>query len=93
MKCNTCGSRTCFTHGVPWHTGLSCEEFDLVQSGGLDSSAASNDEKAPAPQDAYSLSEDSMRKIEERRATEETIKQTTKRCPNCGRNIEKNGGW
>jgi hypothetical protein len=40
-----------------------------------------------------SLSKDQTRFIEDRRATEQTISQTTKPCPNCGKNIEKNGGW
>ncbi|KEY72511.1 hypothetical protein S7711_09462 [Stachybotrys chartarum IBT 7711] len=88
VKCNTCGSRTCFLHGVPWHTGLSCEEYDAIQSSSADQSIRS---------DAFtltfaSLSKDQTQFIEDRRATEQTIKQTTKPCPNCGRNIEKNGG-
>ncbi|KAH7304021.1 hypothetical protein B0I35DRAFT_363897 [Stachybotrys elegans] len=89
VKCNMCGSRTCFLHGVPWHTGLSCEEYDAIQS----SSAERNIRPDASPVTFASLSKDQTRVIEERRATEQVIKQTTKPCPNCGRNIEKNGGW
>lgn len=28
MTCFHCGARTCFTHQLPWHEGLTCLEFD-----------------------------------------------------------------
>jgi hypothetical protein len=28
MICNTCGFSTCVHHKLPWHTGLTCAEFD-----------------------------------------------------------------
>lgn len=28
MTCEDCGSRSCFTHQVPWHEGKTCAEFD-----------------------------------------------------------------
>ncbi|KAL7923196.1 hypothetical protein ACQKWADRAFT_326132 [Trichoderma austrokoningii] len=28
MKCTSCGNLTCFHHKKPWHTGLTCKEFD-----------------------------------------------------------------
>ncbi|CAE6523782.1 unnamed protein product [Rhizoctonia solani] len=30
MSCYYCHSPACFTHRVPWHHGLTCEEYDLV---------------------------------------------------------------
>ena len=34
-----------------------------------------------------------QKQVEEDKASEETIKTTTKPCPKCHRHIEKNGGW
>ncbi|CAG8511480.1 10940_t:CDS:2, partial [Scutellospora calospora] len=27
ITCKACGQKSCFTHDVPWHDGLTCEEF------------------------------------------------------------------
>ncbi|KAG9293823.1 hypothetical protein G9A89_019161 [Geosiphon pyriformis] len=27
MTCHACGAKSCFTHDVPWHEGLKCDEF------------------------------------------------------------------
>lgn len=32
VKCSSCGGRTCFQHKGPWHAGLTCDDWDLVQS-------------------------------------------------------------
>ncbi|PQE24657.1 Ring finger domain-containing protein [Rutstroemia sp. NJR-2017a WRK4] len=29
VKCHICNTRFCFNHQVPWHEGLSCEEYSL----------------------------------------------------------------
>ena len=29
IKCQDCGQRSCFTHRVPWHTGMTCAEYDM----------------------------------------------------------------
>jgi hypothetical protein len=34
-----------------------------------------------------------LRRAQELRASKETIERTTKPCPKCKWNIEKNGGW
>lgn len=28
VTCRYCRSRSCFTHNLPWHTGLTCEQYD-----------------------------------------------------------------
>lgn len=28
VKCNACEEESCFKHDVPWHTGLSCSQYD-----------------------------------------------------------------
>ncbi|ATZ53317.1 hypothetical protein BCIN_09g01870 [Botrytis cinerea B05.10] len=40
MTCGTCSFKTCFTHKIPWHTGLTCGQFDVQNRG-----AASEQEK------------------------------------------------
>ena len=32
MVCNACQFRTCVFHGLPWHEGQTCEEFDCDDS-------------------------------------------------------------
>lgn len=31
MTCQDCDFKTCFTHKVPWHVGLTCTEYDARQ--------------------------------------------------------------
>ncbi|OTA04992.1 hypothetical protein A9Z42_0055890 [Trichoderma parareesei] len=71
-------------HKVPWHAGVTCEEFDLTQS----DSAAS----LPQGNRAVELAE-ARRHKRDNDASEATIKSTTKACPSCKSQIEKNGGW
>ncbi|KAL5637158.1 hypothetical protein ACGC1H_000966 [Rhizoctonia solani] len=28
VTCEQCNSQSCFTHNIPWHTGLTCKQFD-----------------------------------------------------------------
>ncbi|TVY82727.1 E3 ubiquitin-protein ligase [Lachnellula suecica] len=30
IRCQNCGFRSCFLHGVPWHERLTCEEYDQM---------------------------------------------------------------
>jgi hypothetical protein len=32
MTCNSCGFQTCFIHKLPWHTGMTCPQFDARPS-------------------------------------------------------------
>ncbi|PQE32898.1 RING finger protein [Rutstroemia sp. NJR-2017a WRK4] len=41
MTCNSCGVKTCFAHKLPWHTGLTCTEYDEQQRQRLEQEAAS----------------------------------------------------
>ncbi|EGR44209.1 uncharacterized protein TRIREDRAFT_70837 [Trichoderma reesei QM6a] len=84
VKCTSCGHLTCFQHKVPWHAGVTCEEFDLTRS----DSAAS----LPQGNRAVELAE-ARRHKRDNDASEETIRSTTKACPSCKSQIEKNGGW
>ena len=30
MKCDACGQKSCFTHDVPWHSELTCTQYDKI---------------------------------------------------------------
>ncbi|KAJ4419912.1 hypothetical protein N0V85_000799 [Neurospora sp. IMI 360204] len=75
MKCPK-GHLSCYVHKVPWHKGMSCDEFDIVRM----------DPDSPAYKQH-------LRQEEENKQSEKMIALTSKPCPSCGRNIEKNGGW
>jgi hypothetical protein len=32
MTCETCSFKTCVVHKLPWHEGMTCEEFDCDES-------------------------------------------------------------
>ena len=81
MKCGACDGRTCFQHKVPWHAGLTCSEWDLLQA-------------RPGEDDDDGVAVDlKIKRYHDAKASEDTIKQIAKPCPGCARNIEKNGGW
>lgn len=67
-------------HKVPWHAGMTCDEWTSLTS--TDCSAAGE-----------TSSEALLQRAREFRASKETIDRTTKPCPNCAWNIEKDGGW
>ncbi|KAL2260430.1 hypothetical protein VTK26DRAFT_5543 [Humicola hyalothermophila] len=78
VKCVSCGSKTCFLHKVPWHAGMTCEEWDMLAE--------------PTPTEEQVSETSILQRAQELRASKEIIDRTTKPCPNCKWNIEKNGG-
>ena len=41
MTCTTCKFKTCFTHKMPWHEGLTCGQYDAEQAERVRQEAAS----------------------------------------------------
>ncbi|CAI2179038.1 92_t:CDS:2 [Funneliformis geosporum] len=33
MTCEACGEKSCYTHDVPWHKDLTCDEYDVNRRG------------------------------------------------------------
>ncbi|KAK4121569.1 hypothetical protein N657DRAFT_647749 [Parathielavia appendiculata] len=78
VKCAGCGSKTCFACKVPWHVGMTCAEWTKFE--------------APTGTSNETPTEILNRRAWELRASKATIERTTKPCPKCKWNIEKNGG-
>ncbi|KAK4097684.1 hypothetical protein N658DRAFT_569186 [Parathielavia hyrcaniae] len=83
VKCAGCGSKTCFSCKVPWHVDVTCAEWASFM-------APTSDKTAKEP--PRSAAEIFNEQAKELRASTEIIHKTTKPCPNCRWNIEKNGG-
>lgn len=32
MTCNACDFKTCFTHQMPWHEGMTCAYYDQISA-------------------------------------------------------------
>ncbi|EDO02656.1 hypothetical protein SS1G_05133 [Sclerotinia sclerotiorum 1980 UF-70] len=41
MTCGACGFKTCFTHKMPWHTGLTCNQYNTRERERLQQEEAS----------------------------------------------------
>src|SRR4051794_25589686 len=41
MRCTACSFRTCFTHKVPWHNGITCENYDMFHQSQQEQEVAS----------------------------------------------------
>ncbi|KAH6631393.1 hypothetical protein F5144DRAFT_510880 [Chaetomium tenue] len=76
VKCFSCAKNTCFVCRVPWHSGMTCREWSLSM--------------APTADDVPEHTK--SRKAQELRASKVMIYKTTKKCPRCMCNIERNGG-
>ncbi|KAI0433213.1 hypothetical protein F5Y09DRAFT_338817 [Xylaria sp. FL1042] len=82
MMCNYCHRSTCLVHRLPWHIGLTCQEFDakLLQ-------------EEPGMIERLRLLDDSLQPgAREESASIRLMIGITKRCPGCGVHIQKNGG-
>ncbi len=33
MTCDACGEKSCYTHDVPWHRDLTCDEYEVNRKG------------------------------------------------------------
>ncbi|PKS06772.1 hypothetical protein jhhlp_006846 [Lomentospora prolificans] len=64
FQCHACGGRQCTLHGVKWHEGRTCREYDAMNPS----------------------------KSKQDKASEATIKEISKECPKCKRNIIKSVG-
>lgn len=64
LKCHACGGRQCTSHGVKWHEGRTCREYEAMNPS----------------------------KSKQDKASQATIKEISKECPRCKRNIIKSVG-
>lgn len=90
VKCTSCGGQTCFQHRSTWHTGMSCEDWDVLRSFAAVASPAALGDISPSH---GGVLRERIRKAREIQASEEIIGKISKPCPGCARSIQKNGGW
>ena len=107
VTCNYCQQRFCFTHRIPWHTGLTCSQYDetpelvtQVQEAEAEEEdvegAAEVIDKSAASEEALgeleSIAKDRERRNSEVRRGEAYVQNIAKHCPNCLAPTERDGG-
>ncbi|KAI0454444.1 hypothetical protein F5B21DRAFT_238027 [Xylaria acuta] len=97
MTCHHCNKRTCVVHQLPWHSGVTCRQFDgLLGRGrrGRDKGAASLrfQEQQLEEQSAQAALEAAIQTARDERASQEEVRRTSKSCPKCKFDIQKIGG-
>lgn len=70
ITCNLCQQRSCFTHRVPWHTGLTCSQYDEAPELARQMQEAEEAEEEEGEKDVEGAAEDdklaaSLKAIEE----------------------------
>ncbi|KAI0485619.1 hypothetical protein F4859DRAFT_389142 [Xylaria cf. heliscus] len=101
MTCHNCHKRTCVVHKLPWHSGFTCRQFDArVRALGQ----GQDKETATAAAAAAASLRSREQRLEEQRAlailqrakddeaSREEVRRTSKACPNCKSDIEKDSG-
>lgn len=83
VVCVQCGHATCFTHGVPWHEGKTCKQYDWT----LPVKDTINRCGVFPPRVRSRYSPHIIRVV-----SRVEIWWSTRRCPGCGQRIRKNGG-
>ncbi|KZT55753.1 hypothetical protein CALCODRAFT_498223 [Calocera cornea HHB12733] len=68
LTCHACGFQSCAVHQLPWHKGLTCEEWEKAHGGWWDP----------------------VRRRE--RGVRRWVGRKTRKCPGCGKDIEKQDG-
>ena len=108
VTCNLCQQRACFTHRVPWHTGLTCRQYDEApelarhsheaeeaEEEGDNEGAAEDDKLAAslkAMEELKSIAQERERRNSEMRRGEACVQNIAKRCPECDSPTERDGG-
>lgn len=106
VTCNYCQQRFCFTHRVPWHTGLTCSQYDetpeLVRQMHKAGKKRRNVERAAEDdrtaatgnklEEWESGAQERERRNSEVRKGEAYVQNIAKRCPECDSPTERDGG-
>ncbi|KAI0437120.1 hypothetical protein F4803DRAFT_175006 [Xylaria telfairii] len=104
MTCHHCSKRTCVVHRLSWHSGVTCTQFDelLGRSHQAETSWQRRNKETTAclrvrqqlleEQRVQAALEATIQRAKEEEASREEVLRTTKPCPNCKFDIEKDGG-
>lgn len=82
MTCHHCGALTCVNHRIPWHSGLTCDQFDESL-------------RLPPPgqrEREQKQEQDRLQRARDDAASREVVRKDTKACPQCRFDIQKDGG-
>lgn len=107
VTCNHCRQRFCFTHRIPWHTGLTCRQYDetpelmtQVQEaeweeedfGGAVVVVDKSAAREEDDEELESAAKDRERRNSEVRRGEAYVQNIAKHCPHCFAPTEREGG-
>ncbi|KAI0205465.1 hypothetical protein F4808DRAFT_233762 [Astrocystis sublimbata] len=103
MTCHYYHRRTCVVHGLPWHSGFTCEQFDQLvassQQAGIFRQCTHRASTTPGSRRSRSQGqrftvelEAAVRGARDDEASREEVRRTSKLCPQCRIDIEKISG-
>ena len=49
MTCKACGQRSCYTHDISWHRGLTCSQYDTKRGNDKATKAFIKSKTKPCP--------------------------------------------
>ncbi len=87
MTCHHCHRQTCVAHKLPWHPGLTCRQFDELLSTERQAGLGPQGQSVPE-QTAQAL----LQRARDDAASRELVGRTSKPCPSCHFDIQKDGG-
>ncbi|KAI0512887.1 hypothetical protein F5B22DRAFT_637481 [Xylaria bambusicola] len=88
LTCHHCHQQTCVVHRLPWHTGLTCGQFDAALWAQEESGHGAQ-EQLSAEQRPHALL---LQRAREDEASRDVVRRTSKQCPSCHFDIAKIGG-
>ncbi|KAJ8131737.1 hypothetical protein O1611_g1890 [Lasiodiplodia mahajangana] len=91
MTCHHCSKQTCVTHRLPWHSGLTCQQFDesLLPE---NLAEVDLDEAEEAEADIQAEEMLQLQRAKDEAASRELVRRESKPCPGCRFDIQKEGG-
>ncbi|KAI1751232.1 hypothetical protein F4782DRAFT_199844 [Xylaria castorea] len=103
MTCHNCNKKTCVVHRLPWHSGVTCGQFDKYLALGhqVEKSGQSQRKEITSIRSQRQLLEEqraqaALESIRQRAlddaASREEVRRTSKSCPKCRFDIEKTVG-
>ncbi|KAI1165398.1 hypothetical protein F5B18DRAFT_649639 [Nemania serpens] len=87
MTCHHCRGRMCVVHKIPWHSGLTCRQFDESL---LPGRQARN--KGSADAESRDEAKAALQRARDDAASRDLVRRKAKTCPKCRSDIQKVDG-